>query len=506
MTVETLTWRRTSPLAIVFFIGRILEHIAKNLTQTLAPVAAFLIAWEGNLVTKVAIAATAFAVIVSTVAFLRYWYFGYRISDQAIVIRDGVIKKTRLDLKFDRIQAINSEQNVIFRLFGLLTVKFDTAGSSGEEGYLPAIRTSLASELKTMLKGHHSEDASQLAGEGVLAPDDPAPRAVLRRSVGEIVRYGLSSNQAFIYLAFLAPFSQPIADRIEGLVDKQAILDVASSAAMFGLGQGAAIGIGLFIGIFIFVKTISVIGAVLRYHGYDLVADKRVLRAKGGLLTRHENSIGFAKIQTVNLNQGLILRLFRRYTLRARQAASSQRNRRRCFVIPIALPDELPGLAELLFRREFGGLDLDPASPSYRPISLLYFKSRLMVAGVIPAALAMVLAFPMLGWASLWVLAWVPASGLVFWGRYRRLGVLVTRDGLALRSGFIGYRLTAHLFRKVQRVSVTQSPLQRRKDMATLRLYLASGTVRVPYQDLEYARQLRDYVLFKAESSTQAWH
>ncbi|MFT5502009.1 MAG: putative membrane protein, partial [Woeseiaceae bacterium] len=60
--------------------------------------------------------------------------------------------------------------------------------------------------------------------------------------------------------------------------------------------------------------------------------------------------------------------------------------------------------------------------------------------------------------------------------------------------------------RKVQRVGVTQTFFQRRKELATMRFYLASGTVKVPYIDHENAQQLRDFVLFRIESSQQAWH
>jgi hypothetical protein len=35
---------------------------------------------------------------------------------------------------------------------------------------------------------------------------------------------------------------------------------------------------------------------------------------------------------------------------------------------------------------------------------------------------------------------------------------------------------------------------------------MASGSVRIPYIDHDKAKQLRDYILFKVESSQKAWH
>ena len=51
------SWRRTSPLAILFFLGKLLRDIVKNAWQSLAPIAALLIASSGNIVDRLMIGA-----------------------------------------------------------------------------------------------------------------------------------------------------------------------------------------------------------------------------------------------------------------------------------------------------------------------------------------------------------------------------------------------------------------------------------------------------------------
>ncbi|MCZ6826508.1 MAG: PH domain-containing protein, partial [Gammaproteobacteria bacterium] len=111
-----------------------------------------------------------------------------------------------------------------------------------------------------------------------------------------------------------------------------------------------------------------------------------------------------------------------------------------------------------------------------------------------------------LGLFAVVFLLWIPVNAYGVLRKYRRYGVLATPDGLALRRGFIGYQVTAFLHRKVQRISLTQTLPQRRKGLATLRFYLASGSVRVPYVDFKKASELRDYILYRIESSPLAWH
>ena len=138
------TWRHTSPLAAIFYLGRIFKGIAQNAVQSFAPLAAFIYAFEGNLVQKIVIGVIGFLTITILLAIIRWWFFRYCIEEDSILIRDGVLRKKQLDIKFERIQAINTQQNVIYRYFDLVTVKFDTAGSAGEEGNLPAITSELA--------------------------------------------------------------------------------------------------------------------------------------------------------------------------------------------------------------------------------------------------------------------------------------------------------------------------------------------------------------------------
>ena len=83
---------------------------------------------------------------------------------------------------------------------------------------------------------------------------------------------------------------------------------------------------------------------------------------------------------------------------------------------------------------------------------------------------------------------------------------MATAQGLAWRSGFLAVRLDVFLFRKAQDVCVAQSPLERRRGLATLDVILASGQVRVPYIDHATARALRDYLIHKVEASDLPWH
>ena len=160
----------------------------------------------------------------------------------------------------------------------------------------------------------------------------------------------------------------------------------------------------------------------------------------------------------------------------------------------------------MLLRDELDDLPLDPRSPRFAPIPRYYIRSRTVTRGIGPAVLATVVLAPGLGALSLCALLWIPVTAGVAWLRWRRFGLAVTRDGMAFRRGFFGARIVVWLHRKVQAVIVVQSPFQRRRGLATLKFQLAGGAVTVPFVEYAKAARLRDYVLYRVETSERAWH
>jgi putative membrane protein len=499
---ESKQWRRTSPLAAIFYLGRIYKAIAQNAVQSLAPLAAVLFASKGDLVTRVTVGVAVFVAATVIIAIIRYWFFRFRIDDESILIREGVLKKTQLDIKFDRIQAINTQQNIVFRLFDLVTVQLDTAGSAKQEGHLPAIRTSLADSLKERIRDRRPVRAID-ADEETEAPVES--RTLLRLGKKDMVRIGLSSNRALILLVLLGPILDNMGNRIEASIEESDLL-MALEGAGFSIASGIGLVFLLSISILLMLALASIIGAFFRYHRFELQAENKVLRSIGGLLTRHEHSVNLAKIQSLRAIQNPVLRLFGRFRLRAKQASSGRRSRGKQFIIPICEPQLLPTLEREIFGEESPGFDLRPKSESFRPIARHFVRSRFILFGLLPTLLAVSFFNLLIGNNALAFLAWIPLSAFGIWILFRKYGFALASDGMVLRKGFIGIETTAFLYRKVQRINVTQTLLQKRKGLATMRFFLASGSLRLPYVDIRMANDLRDYILFKIESSHRAWH
>ena len=101
-------------------------------------------------------------VLIGAFALLYYLRFHFYISSDALIVERGIFQRERLQIPFDRIQAVQLFQGPIQQVFGLTGVRVDTAGSSGSELELVAIRKSEATVLQQFL---NSKMAATTLGE-----------------------------------------------------------------------------------------------------------------------------------------------------------------------------------------------------------------------------------------------------------------------------------------------------------------------------------------------------
>ncbi len=495
-------WQRTSPFAILFFIGRIVRLITQNAWQTIAPLFVYISVGKEDLVTKLVFGGIALALAITIGSVLSWLFFCYQISSDSVLIRSGVINKKQLDINFDRIQGVNTTQNPVYRILNLVTVTFDTDGSSGIEGNLPAVPREFADDLRERI----GSARSTRKGESDEGRESLLP--LIQLDWRDMIRIGLADRRALIVFALIGPLMEQMEDQVGPMIE-EVIQSVTFGAEQFGLTNGILIGIGLLGALFLLFAAISIGAAFLRYNNFQLFFDGRTLRSNGGLLTRHEHSMDLEKIQTLRLQQGIVQSWLKRYKLTVRQATSGRRHGgggQKMFTVPVVTIEQADLLRPLLFAQEAGRLTQNPRSPDFAPISPYYMRSRILFIGLLPAILLAGLFLGEFGIAGSVVLLWLPLVAVLSWRSWRRAGYLHDDDELVRRSGLFGFRTVSLLFRKVQRVTVTQSRYQRRKKLASLRMHMASGSVRVPYIDHAKAQQLRDYILYRVESSQKAWH
>ena len=139
-------------------------------------------------------------------------------------------------------------------------------------------------------------------------------------------------------------------------------------------------------------------------------------------------------------------------------------------------------------------------------ISKHFFWRNLIYFIIVPSILIAISGFVF----SLWYLYLIAVLYLIYFSittfvQYKKARFSFNDFLLKRKKGIYGNHFEIIPWYKVQVVEVNQSIYQRRYDLANISFHTAAGEMKIPYLPLAQALKLRDYALYKAESSVKEW-
>jgi putative membrane protein len=105
----------------------------------------------------------------------------------------------------------------------------------------------------------------------------------------------------------------------------------------------------------------------------------------------------------------------------------------------------------------------------------------------------------------MWIWLYFPVAVWMAFLYHRKKRLLLHEDFAIFKSGIFADDWQMLELYKVQAVRVSQSFYQWRKDLATVTLHTASGSVSIPFIPIVKAGQIRDYVLYRVERDGRGW-
>lgn len=487
-------WSKLSNWAVVYFAARSLRQIFTS-AYALAPILIATLRADSLWVPAMLLSA-AIALILGH-AFLFVRRFDYRWSESGLIVRQGVFQRAQLDLDFSRIQNVSVVRPIYFKPLGLASLAIDSAGSSEEEVTLAALEGTLAESLRQRIVDAR---LTVQASDSIEPVQDDV--VLIQRSARDIVIHGLSSNQAWLVLAGLLgvysqlPESSQLSSETVVALFTDSMLE-ATAAQIWLIGFVLLmIGVALMLGL-------SVLASLLIYKNFQLSRIPDGFAVGHGALSRRELHVRQRRIQTVAIQQNWIARYFSRFNVKFEQIAHalSSGNGDQKLLVPAVTMAQ----SQMLVEDALDCSCTSIASEPYSAVSALYLRKRWYWLALIGLPLLLLLAVNLPPWVV--VIASV-IIGLLAWAAYcswRLLGVAVNKEHLILRRGLIGRSYVVVPLAKIQRINFVQTHLMRRRQVAHLRLVLASRTVTIPYLSAHMARQVADYALYLVEARPKSW-
>ena len=420
------------------------------------------------------------ALVVASLA--EYFTYRYTLRDDGIRIRSGWLHRSLREIPFARIHNVNLHQSLLHRVFGVAEVRLEAAGGVKPEAQMRVLRLDQALALEALVRqrGHVDE----------AAVDAERPPPLLTLSTGELVRLGLISNRGMLVVAAAFGALAQTGDDVFGvLVERWGKLVFGRVSEFMGQhAHDSTLGIGLaaaslVLAALVLVRLLSVLLAILQFHGFTLRLDDDRISVERGLLARSRSSARRRRIQAWSLREGVLHRWFQRRSLRV-DTAAGQRGAQEQHTLKDIAPIATPRRCDDLIRHFLpdAGWDALEWQPLHRHAWLRIAMPGLLLVFAIVAA-----ACWRFGAIGLLASVLVP---LQLWRAHRIAGACGYADNgrmVAWRTGWLSKTWNFAEVGKIQAVRLAQSPLDRRLGMASLLLDTAGAS---PFGAPLHLRQL----------------
>lgn len=215
-------WRRVHPLSPLLRMWAALVGVAVLLLAQNADTLGNLRDWIGEagvptgLLVLVAVGVVAGVLLLGWLLSLPWWWAtGFRVTDEEIAVRRGVLSRQLRTARFDRVQAVDLVEPLPARPFRLAGVKVETAGGRGSEVTVEYLTRSDAEELRVRLLDLVGAESAESADPA--APAEPAGEARPDRRIfipeipvtRSLVAAALSGSTAWAVVSLVLSLSTP---------------------------------------------------------------------------------------------------------------------------------------------------------------------------------------------------------------------------------------------------------------------------------------------------------
>ncbi|MEM6476383.1 MAG: PH domain-containing protein [Pseudomonadota bacterium] len=437
----------------------------------------------------------AIAAVSGALGYISWKRFTYTVGRQDIRVESGVLSRSARSVPYERIQDVSLEQKLIPRLFGLVSVKFETGAGGGEDLSLSYLTVEEGERLRQLVRERRDSEAAAAVAEG----ETPAPTA---QEEPEHALFSMDPRRLFIFGTF--EFSLAVFAVLAGLLqyaDGFAGVSIWNSGLIedWVEGQGSEIvqmGIAAqvvsailgLIAVFVVGSVTGLLRTFVREWDFLLERTARGFRRRRGLFTKTDVVMPIHRVQGLRIGTGMVRYRFGWHNLRfvslAQDAGASSH-----VVAPFAKMDEIAPIVEAAgFHLPDEDADWHKASKQYRNDSAL-FGSLFFFLAAIPVAIFAPFGLFLIP-IGMGVIA--IAANFYAWEFHRHAidadQIMATR-GLLSPSSQISTRLKLHS------VEIAQDPVSRWRGYATLHLGLAGGQFSIPGVPLGRAREVRREVM-----------
>lgn len=434
-------------------------------------------------------------VFLAIVAYLKYRTFYFYLTDSHFIVKKGIINKEETSIPKHKIQNVYVKQNFVQQLINVVSVAVETAGDDSTEIEIKALSKNEAEVLRQLLLTNRS-----LGAETHTAIEhQPKTDVYAKAGIAKLMLEGISENhfRSFVLILFF----------IVGLYnDFKELLRSIKIKTQFDeyleLNETEVLSIILFnvvlvVVIFVFAFLLSIVKTLIENFGLIVFQNAEGLEISKGLFNKVKLGLKPSRIQTTQLKTNRFKRLIGLYHVSFTQAMLNKKQKKNFTIIGLD-----KSKADNLIKRFYPQLDneAEQLKPS-RYFILRHLMFQFLFIGICN------LIFSVIALQLFWLN--IPLLFFTFLSvkyTYAKAYYTIDENYLVVGSGGIIDTKTDHLeLHKVQAIELSQTIFQKRRGVASIKVFSASRALAIPHISLELAQKINNYLLYNVESTHKSW-
>ncbi len=385
---------------------------------------------------------TVISAVVTLLAAISWRFRRFALGPDGIHLRSGVLMKKHTHLRWDRIQSVDTTQNILARIFRQGTLTVDSAGGAGEKMKLGLLTLSECHALRHAIL---AVSASVRAGTPYVIPDWQAEAMLGEASIGaaaeaeEVPVYRLN-NGRMLGISVLSGAALGGVISLVGAIVMAVVMDGLAAIPLFVLVGGTVW---------------SALKNLAKRWGTRVFLASNGLRVRSGLVTTYAQTIPPGRVHAIEIVQPVLWRRMGWWRVRLTIASSD--------------------MSDAMDSMQLSSM-LIPAGTRAEVDRMLWIL--LPDLGVDDPNAFLAESFEGAGGSALYLPAPTRSRLLDPFG-WKRNAIALTRTIAAMRwGGFWRRSLTIVWHDHYQSIALTQGPLQRRLNLADLKFRLVGAQLR----------------------------
>ncbi|RZL17083.1 MAG: hypothetical protein EOO89_09705 [Pedobacter sp.] len=425
--------------------------------------------------------------LIPVIAVIDFLTFSYCIQNGQLMIKKGWLVKKDLNIPLQNIQSVNIEQSWLHKLVNLVKLSIDSPGTEKSEVQISLTRQD-AETLKEFVLQHQGK-----ASEAISRQDS----VITTLSASDLFKLGLSANHLET-LAIMMGLALSMLENVRGFFDSE-YGDMLKKSAKSLVAESMLFILYIIVGVLLLSVVVSFFRIIFKYANFTILSTEKGFNVRSGLINSTERLIAFKKIQYVSWKANWIRKKLPIFLLEYHSIGGEEIKQKLKITIPVVSTTLRHYLEDIY------GKGVPKEDPSLRISRKIIFR-RTLIGGILPFLVLAGSLYPVIGFKSL-LFFMLPV--LVYWNSrlvQRKFRIYMNEKLIHIRKGAFGDAEIILKWYKIQSVELVRSYYQRRNDLASIKIHTAGGSITLPFLEIEEARSLFNYTLYKIESNDeQTW-